>query len=163
MTQDEEKYVHLVSCADDLNEAWRLLHEIRRSERHPLTAAAFRYAVVAYSRAYVSSRGVNGRYCLEERYVPSAYHELHHRLIKARHQIHADSDLTVREAQLHIAQIRSRKWVGVVQNVITGTEEIPNISETIALIESTLPALYGEIDRLEALLPVPLHVGGSGA
>lgn len=155
MTRDEETYVHFVSSSDDLNEAWRILGEIKKAPENPLVSAAFRYALVAYARPYVSSRGDHSSsYKLDERFIPLAQRELHRKLIAARHQIHAHSDLTVREAKLHVAKTPSGKWIGAVQNVIRGTEELVNIDAIISTIEGTLRAMYDEIRRLEASLPV---------
>lgn len=155
MTKDEQRYVHFVSSSDDLNEAWRILCEIRNTPQNPLAGAAFRYALVAYARPCVGSRGDGGStHKLGEEFIPLGARELHRRLLAARHQIHAHSDLTVKEAKLHVANTPSGKWVGAVQNTITGTEEFANIDAVIAMIEGTLLPMYAETRRLEALLPV---------
>ena len=72
----------------------------------------------------------------------------------ARDKIHAHSDLTVKEAQPHVAMTMSGKFVGAVQNVITGLEELVNIDLILAMIEQTLDRMYEEAKRLEACLPV---------
>lgn len=154
MTRDEETYVHLVSSSDDLNEAWRILGEIKKGPENPLVGAAFRYALVAYARPYLSSRGDHRCHKLDKRFIPPDQQELHCRLIAARNQIHAHSDLTVREAKLRVAKTPSGKWIGAAQNVIRGTEEFANIDAIISTIEGTLRAMYDEIRRLEASLPV---------
>jgi hypothetical protein len=155
MTRDEEHYVHFVSSTDDLNEAWRILSVIKDSPGNSLAAAAFRYALVAYARPYLKSWGDHRQpYKLNATFVPLAYRDLHRRLIDARNQIHAHSDLTVREAKLHVTKTQAGRWVGAVQNVILGTEELPNIDAIIDLIEGTLTAMYEETARLEALLPI---------
>ena len=48
----------------------------------------------------------------------------------------------------------SGKFVGAVQNVITGLEELVNIDLILAMIEQTLDRMYEEAKRLEACLPV---------
>jgi hypothetical protein len=155
MTRDEKHYVHFVSSTDDLNEAWRILSEIKRSPGNSLAPAAFRYALIAYARPYLESQvDHNQRYKLDKTFVPLAYKDLHQRLIDARNHIHAHSDLTVREAKLHVTKTPGGRWVGTVQNVILGTEELPNIDAIIGLIEGTLSAMYEEAARLEALLPI---------
>jgi hypothetical protein len=155
MTRDEEHYVHFVSSIDDLNEAWRILGAIKDNPGNLLAGVAFRYALVAYARPYQKSRGDHRPpYQLDETFVPLAHLELHRRLIAARDQIHAHSDLTVREAQLHVKKTLGGKWVGTVQNVILGTEELPNMDAIIGLIEGTLRAMTEESARLEAMLPI---------
>jgi hypothetical protein len=155
MTRDEETYVHFVSSSDDLNEAWRILGEIKKDLENPFVGAAFRYALVAYARPYVSSRGDHSSsYKLDERFIPLAQRELHRSLIAARHQIHAHSDLTVREAKLRVAKAPSSKRIGAAQNIIRGTEELANIDAIISTIEGTHDAMYDVSRRLEASLPV---------
>jgi hypothetical protein len=155
MTRDEEHYVHFVSSIDDLNEAWWILGAINASPGNPLAAAAFRYALVAYARPYLKSRGDHRpSYQLDETFVPQAHRDLHRRLIAARDQIHAHSDLTVREAKLHVTKTPGGRWVGTVQNVIDGTEELRNIDAIIGLIGGTLRAMIAESERLKAMLPI---------
>lgn len=158
MTLEEEYYVHLALSIDDLNYVWHILREIRSSGGSALVGAAFRFALVAYARPYKGSRvdehNPRRKMHLDDRFVPPQYRALHQRLVGARDQIHAHSDLTVREARLHVAKTRSGKFVGVVQNVITGLEELGSIDSIIDLVEQTLESMYEETRRLEADLPV---------
>ena len=155
MTKNEEAYVHFVSCSNDLNEAWRILHVIKGDIANPLVGAAFCYALVAYARPYVSSHGEHSAtHKLDDKFIPEDDRALHRRLIGVRHKIHAHSDLTVREAKLYVTATPSGKWVGAVQNVIMGTEELSNIDAIISMIEGTLRSMYVEIQALEAALPV---------
>jgi hypothetical protein len=154
MTAEEERYAHLDASTDDLNEAWSILKEIKVAPDNILVGAAFRFALVAYARPYRISRGEGGRYKLSDVFVPSEYRELHERILAARDQVHAHSDLTVKEARLHVATTPGGKFVGVVRNVITGLEELANINEILVIIEQSLSAMYKEVGRLKASLPV---------
>ncbi|MFY9820895.1 MAG: hypothetical protein WAM82_05900 [Thermoanaerobaculia bacterium] len=154
MTREEEKYVHFASSIVDLNYAWRILREIKGASDSVLVGAAFQFALVAYSRPYKESRGSLRRYRLGTKFIPIEHRGLHQRILDARDKIHAHSDLTVKEAQLHVAMTMSGKFVGAVQNVITGLEELVNIDLILALIEQTFDRMYEEAKRLEACLPV---------
>ncbi len=57
MTDQEEHFVHFVSSIDKLNNAWRILQEIKRHKGHPLVVPAFRFALVEYSKPYTVSYG----------------------------------------------------------------------------------------------------------
>jgi len=155
MTPEEEEYVHFASCMDDFNYAWQILREIKVARDSVLVGAAFQFALVAYARPYKASRGdLKKCYKLGEEFIPLEHRGLHQRILNARDQIHAHSDLTVKEAQLHVAATAGRKFVGAVQNTITGLEELANLGLIIAMIEQTLERMYEEAKRLEASLPV---------
>jgi hypothetical protein len=161
MTEQEEKYVHFGSCIDDLNSAWRLLHEIKQCKGNSLVGAAFQFALIEYSKPYKVSLGAvsnsKGRpipYKLDESRIPPKHIELHKRIIDARDQIHAHSDLTVMEAKLYVKNSPQGRVVGAVQNKITGTEELSKIDAIIGLIEETLDRMYEDVKQLEAALPV---------
>jgi len=161
MTEQEEKYVHFVTSLDDLNNAWRLLQEIKKCNGHPLVGAAFQFALIEYSKPYSKSWGTitnsKGKplwYKLDESHIPPKHIDLHKRIINARKKIHAHSDLTVMEAKLYVINSVHRKIVGTIQNKIDVTEEISNINAIIDLIEQSLDNIYIEVKRLEEVLPV---------
>ena len=155
MTSDEERYVHFVQCTDDLNEAWSILQEIRRAPDAPFAGAAFRYALIAYARSYKTSRGESQRnHKLDTSFVPPEHLKLHRRILDSRDQILAHSDLTVREARVHVAATSSGKLVGVVQNLLRGTEDLAHLDSVVDLIENTLDGMYRRVRELEQLLPV---------
>ena len=79
---------------------------------------------------------------------------MHKRILAARDQILAHSDLTVKQAELYVSSTVSGKCTTVVQNLIHGTEEFSNRNAIINLIEQTLDSMYAEVKRLEATLPV---------
>ena len=162
MTHQEEQYVHFVSSVDKLNNAWRILQEIKRHRNHPLVGPAFQFALVEYSKPYTVSYGAEldakgkpkHKHLLDEKYIPGSRRALHDRLLAARKKIHAHDDLSVKEAKLHVANTGYRRFVGIVQNVIYGTGELSNIDDIIDLIEQTLDSMYVEVKRLEAALPL---------
>lgn len=152
MTEQEE-YVHFVSSIDDLNNAWRLLQEIKQCKSSSLVVATFQFALIEYSKPYRSSRGTIKRHVLKKDLLPHKHIELHRRILAARDQIHAHSDLTVIEAKLYVKNTVYGKIVGTVQNKVYPSEEISNIDAIIDLIEQTLDSMYIEVEQLEAALP----------
>jgi hypothetical protein len=155
MTPEEEQYIHFAASMEDLNYAWRILIEVKGARGSLVAGAAFQFALVAYARPYKTSRGeLNARYKLDDGFVPIEHRELHQRILAARDQIQAHSDLTVKEAKLYVAKTEGGKFVGAVQNVITGLEELANINLIIVMIERTLERMYEEAERLEASLPM---------
>jgi len=155
MTVDEEKFVHFTHSIDDLNDAWRVLKAIKRRERvGGVEAAAFRYALVAYARPYTGSHGVaKYTHCLGTDCVPAKHLDLHFRLVTARKQIHAHSDLTVRDAILYIREVAGKKIASQVRSGIDPLEELKNLDEIIELVEQTLEQMYAESERMEQALP----------
>jgi hypothetical protein len=153
MTVQEERFMHFLLCIDDLNEARLILREVRSAEVSILKAAAFRFALVKYATPYSSSKGrAVARLKLSEDFVPRDLKWLHSRIIDARHQVHAHTDLNVRNASLHVVDIGGQKIALPIQNIIRGTEELPEVDRIIELIERTLDAMIPESDRLQALL-----------
>ena len=154
MTQQEEEFVHLVSCIQNLNNAWLILQEIRHHTESPrLVNAAFQFALIEYAKPYTTSRGTVQNHRLDEKYIPAEHLELHARILQARHQIHAHSDLTVMDAKLYVTDTPNGKIAGHSQNIIHGTEEMRNLDSIIDLIEQTLDSMYEEEKRLEQRLP----------
>ena len=85
-------------------------------------------------------------------YVPQDMHDLHQRIIDARDQIHAHSDLTVMDAKLHLSEIRGMPPI-LIRNNVSGLEEFQNIGEIQRLIEMTLANMYEEEIILVTKLP----------
>ena len=161
MSEQEEKYLHFVSCIDDLNNAWRLLQEIKKCGGNSLVDVAFQFALIQYSKSYkcaygsvLNSKGKPTSYKLDESHIPINYAELHSRIISGRDQIHAHSDLTVREAKLYISDTSDGKIVTKIQNKICETEELSNIDSLIDLIEHSLDSMYKKAKQLESDLPI---------
>ena len=149
MNDDEEKYVHFISCVDDLNNAWRILQLVKKRKNNSLKHIAFKFALIEYSKPYLRSDGMFGKYKLDKSFVPPEHLALHGRILDARNKFLAHSDLTIRDAQLYVTPSSFGKFVGIVQNVIHGSEEFGNIDYVIDLTEKTLLKMYEERDRME--------------
>jgi hypothetical protein len=155
VTQQEEHYIHFVSCTDSLNSAWRILHEIKNSPGNSLIGTAFQFAIIEYAKPYRTSYGsIVRHHKLPDTYVPPAYRDLHQRLLDTRDKILAHADLTVMEAKLHVANVSMGQRAFIAQNVLYGAAELSNIDSVIALVEQTLDAMYLEADRLQKQLPL---------
>lgn len=157
MKDYEERYIHFVSCIRNLNNAWRILQEIKNSKKIPpaILNAAFRFAAIEYSKPYrdslgkvSNSKGKNARYKLDEGFIPSSMLDLHTRILDARDKIHAHTDLSILDAEIYIESTVHGKYVSTSQNVIFDAEELSNIDLIIDLIEKTLDAMYEEERRL---------------
>jgi hypothetical protein len=154
MTQEEEKYIHFTYCIENLNNAWRILQEIKLHKGNPLSGPAFQFALIEYSKPYKKSYGViQNSHKLHDEYIPSQYLALHKRILAMRDQFHAHTDLNIRDAKVYINNTVNGKIVSIGQNVIYGTEEFTNIDAIIDLTEQTLDSMYNEVKRLEAILP----------
>ena len=162
MTHQEEKYIHFVQCIENLNNSWRILQVIKDHKCSPiLVGAAFQFALIEYSKSYKNSfggiqnsKGKPVQYKLDEKNIPIEYLVLHNRILDARDQIHAHSDLTVWEAKLYVENTPHGKIAGQVRNIVYGTEELANIDSIIDLIEQTLDRMYEEVKMLKQQLPV---------
>lgn len=153
MTEQEEHFVHFVSCIAWLNNAWRLLNTIHTQPENPLIGPAFRFALVEYCKPYNLSHGINKKFKLDKSLIPEEHVLLHDRIITSRDQIHAHSDLTVMDAKLHVHEFMRQRYTLIAQNIIDVTEVLPNLQEIVALIEATLDNMYIQVKVLEAQLP----------
>ena len=155
MNLQEEEYAHLVSCISSLNEAWNVLHNIKKNHGNSLVNPAFQFALVEYSKPYKNSFGeVKRTHKLGNEHIPLKHLNLHNKIINARDQIHAHSDLTVDEAKVYVTNTSYGKHVGISKNVIHDTEMIGEIDTIIELIEQSLDSMYKKVKQLEAALPV---------
>jgi hypothetical protein len=153
MTDQEEEFVHFVSCIASLNNAWRLINSIKSESGNPLVGPAFRYALVEYSKPYRESRGNRRKRRLDTSCIPTDMLALHERITNSRDQVHVHSDLTLMDAKLYVHEVEGQRFTGIVQNIITGVEELPNIEKIQKLIEGTLDNMYAKEKILEAALP----------
>ena len=153
MTEQEEIFVHFSSCIVWLNNAWRLLQAIQREPSNSLVGPAFRFALVEYCKPYKFSRGVNRQFKLDTRLIPEDFRPDHQRIVNARDQVHAHSDLTIMQAKLYVHESLAQRYVLIAQDIITGVEELPNLLDVVALVEATLDNMYVEEKVLEAALP----------
>jgi hypothetical protein len=155
MTEQEERYIHFASCIENFNKAWRILKEIKSNKDNSVFVGwSFQFALVEYSKPYTPSFGFTKRWKLEKDYIPLQYKKLHKEIIDGRNQIHAHSDLTVKDANLIVENLRSEKFVGILQNKIDPTYLMTDIDKIIDLIEKTLDKMYLKRNDLEKDLPV---------
>ena len=143
MPEAHEAHLHLLVCIDRLSNSWRTLKAIEINTENPLRGAAFRYALVEYSTAFTRSDGpIKKHRSLKEDVVPAEHLKLHRRVIAARHSVHAHADPLALEADLHVSYLNGEKYVSRIQNHITGLEELGNLGEVVALVETVLENLY---------------------
>lgn len=135
MNEQEERFVHFVSCITWLNNAWRLLGTIHTQPKNPLRGPAFRFALVEYCKPYKLSHGINKKFKLDTLLIPQEYLQLHERIISSRDQIHAHVDLTIMDAKLHVHEFMGQRYTLIPQNIIYIDEELQNLQEIIALLE----------------------------
>jgi len=149
MTPADEDFVHYVDCIDSLNRAWSILQDLGTVERpSALHAAAFRFALIEYAKPYTRSDGIHGRHKLPPPELPELL-ALHQQLLDLRDQVLAHSDLTVKQAQLHLHSFHGKPYYIVSSNL---PESLPTREAVITLIERTLDHMYVERDqRLRSL------------
>ena len=152
MTEKEEEFVHFTSCIASLNNAWVILSKLKEQKDNPLTGPAFRFALIEYSKPYKQAYG-NKRWKLDGSHIPPGMEVLHKRIIDARDQVHAHTDLTILEAKIYVRDTKDRRVSTIVQNKITGLEEFANLDDIITLIEGALDSMYLKEKELEAALP----------
>ncbi len=71
-----EIFLHTQNCLDDFNDARNVLRAVKQSSNELLRNAAFKYAVIAYCRAYTSSKGSQGgSMVLDKKYIPADFHD----------------------------------------------------------------------------------------
>lgn len=152
MTEQEEQFVHFVSCITWLNNTWILLKQIQTQPENPLIGPAFRFALIEYCKTYKLSHGINKKFNLDTSLIPKEHLPLHIRIIDSRDKIHAHSDLSVMDAKLFIHESMEQPYTLISQNKIYGTEELKNLPEIVALIEATLDNMYVQKKVLENAL-----------
>jgi len=148
MDKNEEEFVHFVSCIQWLNNCWCLLQLIKDQKNNPLVGSSFRFALIEYSKPYTKSYGKHKPHILDNSYVPVDFKALHETILISRKKIHAHFDLGLLEAKLYFHEIQGQRFYGIVQNQITGLEELPKINEIIKLVEGTLENMYEKENKL---------------
>lgn len=162
MTEQEEEFLHLAICIKNMNSSWRILQELKMQKTTPtLINAAFQFALIEYSKSYKTSfgktldkKGKQRKYLLDTQFIPEEYLELHKRILIARDQLHAHSDLTLLEANVYVIDSEYGKSVNYSSNIIYGTEEFENIELIIDLIERTVDVLYKKEKQIKQQLPL---------
>jgi hypothetical protein len=145
MTPAEEDFVHYVECIESLNRAWSILQDLGTVEKpSALHAAAFRFALVQYARPYTRSDGTHGRRKLPAPQLSPDLVALHQQILDLRDQVLAHSDLTIKQAQLHLHSYAGKPYYIIASNY---AEAFPSREAVITLIERTLDQMYVETDR----------------
>jgi len=149
MTPAEEDFVHYVDCIDSLNRAWSILQQLGTSEQpSAIRGAAFLFALIEYEKPYTRSHGVHGRRKLPPPKLPELL-VLHQQILDLRNQVLAHSDLTLKQARLHLHSFNGKPYYIVASNVAAS---LPSREAVIRLIERTLDQMYVERDeRLQSL------------
>jgi hypothetical protein len=152
MTPIDESFVHYIGCIDSLNRAWSILQDLGSVERpSALHSAAFRFALIEYAKPYTRSDGKHKKHILIPPKLPAKLLSLHTRIMGLRHQVLAHSDLTLKEARLHVHSYAGKPYHIIASNL---PEALPDREEVITLIEQTLDQMYVESDRRLQSLPV---------
>lgn len=148
-----EQYAHFRYCIYDLNKARDILQDIRDNRGNPLCSHAFEFALVTYSKPYRRRYGLTiRRHKLNEKFIPDKHRDLHDRILKNRDQIHAHTDLSLRDPKVHVENSSYGKIAILCENRINVTAELCNIDSIIELIEQSLDGMYEEEKKLEAAL-----------
>ncbi len=147
--EQEEEFVYLVQCIDDLNNAWRLISRIQQDKDNVFAYPAFQFALIEYSKPYTTSFGKirRKRNGLGEQYLPVEHRDLHYQILRARDTFLAHSDLTIRDARLYVYENPWGKETGISSNIINAAMEYSRIDDIRDLIEKTLTNLY-EAEKL---------------
>lgn len=117
--------------------------------------AAFKYAVVAYCRAYTASEGKKGtprRKLLDTHYVPEGFSELHTELLDCRHEMYAHSDRSILDAKVSVHEFGEKKVPFRIQNVVYPLELMSKIDEIIELTELTMDKIINASELLKEKL-----------
>ena len=152
MTATEEAFVHYAECIYSLNRAWSILQELGRVEQpSALHGAAFRFALIEYAKPYTRSDGDHGRHILTPPPLSPELLALHRQILSLRHTVLAHSDLTLKQAELHVHSFAGKPYHIIASNF---AESLPSREDVITLIERTLDQMYVESDRRLQLLPI---------
>jgi hypothetical protein len=163
MTKVEETYLFFLQSIDILNDSLKILVELKSNETTPvLFNAAFRYALVEYSKPFGATNGlfknaagtkpVRIKYDLK-RFILREKLELHQKIIDSRDQFHAHGDMSILDAKVYVQDGVDGKIVTVSKNLVHGCEEFQNVDDLIDMIESTLNNMEEELLSLKEALP----------
>lgn len=153
VTGPEEQFIHLVTCISRLHSALETLRLVKAaSPDNPLIAPAFRFALVEYVSPYTKSNGQFKKYTLALKYVPPEHLDLHHRLVTARHQVHAHDDLRISHPTFRATGTRANPSAEVTGTYVDELKELPSIDQLISLINDSIHNMYVDRDaQLKAL------------
>jgi hypothetical protein len=149
----EEVFLHLATCISRLHSALETLRTIKAtSPDNPLIPPAFRFALVEYAAPYTGSLGQHKKYKLDDRYVPPKYFDLHKRIVTARHEVHAHTDLKNLNAQFKATGSKASPTVEVLGIHIDELQELSNIDQIVDLLNESIHNMYVDRDsQLKAL------------
>ncbi|MGZ3236162.1 MAG: hypothetical protein ACXU8A_02200 [Burkholderiaceae bacterium] len=140
---DEENFLHLATCISRMHSALETLRIIKASSpENPLIPPAFRFALVEYASAFTRSDGQLKKYILDDKYVPPQHLDLHKRIVTARHQVHAHTDLKIRNATFNTTGTKTNPSVEVRGTHIDELKELPNIDQIIDLLNESINIMY---------------------
>ena len=142
MKRDDEAYIHFQECRTSLGRAWRTIKELEGDDKaHPVVwRAAYQMALVDYAKPYKESRGANKRsHRLRfPQTFSNADRALHKTLLDLRDQFLAHSDLTIKDAKLHLVEVAGQPYPLISSNT---DPQLPKLETVRKLIERTLLAL----------------------
>jgi hypothetical protein len=155
VTPSEEQFIHIATCISRLHSAIETLRAIKAAAPdNPLIAPAFRFALVEYVSPYTGADGQLKKYKLDHKYVPAEHLDLHNRIVSARHQVHAHSDLTIMNAKFKATGTRANPEAEVSGTHVDVLKELTNIDQIISLVNDSIHNMYVDRDaQLQALNP----------
>lgn len=153
----KDDIIHLAVCVERVSSCRQTLVDVQASLGHPLSGAAFRYAIVEYATPFNTSEDAQRkRRKVSTSFVPSQYQVMHGRLISARNQLLAHADMSVLDGSLNFTDMRGLPLTTTTLNHIDVLDELKNINEFIDLVQGVVDNLFAE--RLRLLVAFP-HLG----
>lgn len=143
-TRDEE-FIFFQDCLNSLNAAWQIVNTLQAVEDANTTLrwAAWRMALVEYSRPYKTSYGIKiPKLVLPLPDLSAEDRLLHKRIIDLRDKVLAHSDLRVKDAKVYPSRMNTTLVPLIINNM---PPPLPELDEFRGLIERTLDQLYPQI------------------
>ena len=152
MSNEQENYLFLNYCNDDLEYAKNILAEIKKNKSKTIIiGAAFRYAIIAYAKPFKKTKGkIKKNHILPASYIPEKYLALHKKIMDARDQIHAHSDITIKNAELII--LNKNFGVGITENNNSDFELFQHIDDILFLIKGIRNNIYADFQKIHERL-----------
>jgi|GEM_PF-5614987 len=154
MANDPDLILHKQNCLDDLVDARNVLKALNKTQDEVLRTAAFKYAVIAYCRAYNFSQGEKGtsRLKLDNSYIPQGGADLHAELIRTRDKIYAHTDRDILGAKIFLVEVTGQKLPLRTQPEFDALELMAKSNEIIELISRTIDNVIHAYSELLARL-----------
>lgn len=146
--QEDEEYVRLRESIQCLNISWAILKALEEPNPNKLIhAAAFRMALIEYTKPYTQSRGFFERpNRLPFPLVGEAENKLHEILMNLRHQFLAHADITIKVPITHKKDHDPRFPPAITINT---DPVLPSRIEVIQLIEKSLEIHCSNLESIE--------------